>query len=126
MRTLRDQEIAHVVLSRRRVPRVSIDESVTIVCVTPNIPVALAMRDLSFRGFAIETSLPVVPRAHAQFEFHARGDRLFVASAVAVHCYRRPDVDDRWVSGWEFPEQPGLDAAIERLIDESVGVLTID
>ena len=46
--------------------------------------------------------------------------------AVAVHCFRQPETDAVFISGWEFDENARLDEAIERLINEAVGVLTIE
>jgi hypothetical protein len=111
-------------LSRRREPRIDVAGTITVRAAA-DAPDVLAIRDLSFRGFSIDTSRPVTPRATAQFSLQAAGVAPFTAVAVAVHCHRLQH-EERWVSGWEFPEQPGLDVAIERLLDVAVGVLTIE
>ena len=113
-------------LSRRREPRISVTGAVILRAGAPGAPDVLGVRDLSFRGFSIDTPGPVTPRTTARFAFQAAGIPPFSAVAVAVHCHRLQVREERWVSGWEFPEQPGLDAAIERLLDVAVGVLTIE
>ena len=113
-------------ISRRRGPRVSVPSSVSVRSTSSKVPDVVAVRDLGFRGFAIETARPVAPRATAQFEFSSNGATLFVVEAVAVHCFRQPGTDAVFISGWEFDENARLDEAIERLINEAVGVLTIE
>ena len=82
-------------------------------------PTVLAVRDIGFRGFSIETAEPVPPHMYAQFEFSAAAASFFlVADAVAVHCHSGPG-PGRWTSGWEFPEQPGLDEVLDRVIDSA-------
>lgn len=112
-------------LSRRRGPRMSVDGIVTVEAASPNAPGPLRLRDFSYRGFAIDTARSVAPQTKAQFTFIAAGQR-FTAVAVAVHCHQAQDQERHWVSGWEFPEQPGLDAAVDRLLDLAVGVLSVE
>ena len=120
------QSAATPYTSRRRGPRVSVPASVSVRATSSNGPEVTAIRDLGFRGFAIETRGPVAPRTSAHFEVCANGTRLFDVEAVAVHCFRQPGADGAFISGWEFDENAGLDEEIERLISESVGVLTIE
>ena len=112
-------------VSRRRGPRVSVPSSISVCSISSNGPEVAAIKDLGFRGFAIETARPVSPRTTAQFEFRSNGNRLFVVEAVSVHCFQQPG-SDIFISGWEFDENAGLDVAIERLLSEAVGVLTIE
>jgi len=112
--------------SRRRGPRVSVPSSVSVRSISRNGPDVVAIKDLGFRGFAIETAAPVAPRTTARFEVSANGAALFVVEAVAVHCFRQPSSDGVFISGWEFDDDSRLDEAIERLINEAVGVLTIE
>lgn len=111
--------------SRRRAPRLAVRNSIWSRAVAPASLTVLAIRDVGFRGFAIETAAPVTIRSRVRFAFGTGTDVLLEATAVAVHC-RRSLAGDSWISGWEFPEQPGLDAAIDRLMDDAVGILTID
>ena len=104
----------------------SVPSSVSVRSIGSNVPDIVAIKDLGFRGFAVETARPVTPRTTAQFEFSANGATLFTAEAIAVHCFRQPGVDAVFVSGWEFAEASRVDEAIERLINEAVGVLTIE
>jgi hypothetical protein len=112
--------------SRRREPRVEVDRTITVRTVSADGPTALAVHDVGFRGFAIETAEPIAPRTRSRFEFRSPDGPLFTADAVSVHCHERLDGSHRWVSGWEFPEQPNLDEALERLIDKAIGVLVIE
>jgi hypothetical protein len=112
-------------VSRRRTPRVDVGDGVWSRALAPASLTVLAVRDVGFRGFAIETAEPVAVRLRARFAFGTGEGLSFEAVAVAVHCHRSLTGDGRWISGWEFPEQPGLDAAIERLMDDAVGILTI-
>ena len=120
------QPAATPFISRRRGPRVSVPASVCVRATSSKGPDVTAIRDLGFRGFAIETSRPVAPRTTAHFEVSANGTPLFTVEAVAVHCFRRPGHEAVFISGWEFDEHSRLDEEIERLISESVGVLTIE
>ena len=120
------QSAATPFISRRRGPRVSVPGSVSVHSTSSNGPDVVAIRDLGFRGFAIETRGPVAPRTTAQFEVLSNGATLFEVEAVAVHCFRQPGADGAFISGWEFDENARLDEAIERLINEAVGVLTIE
>lgn len=114
------------VLSRRREPRMTVPDTVKACSVSAGGPHVLAIRDFGFRGFAIETDRPVDPRSRARFSFTLDGRELFSADAVAVHCYHQHSPSERWISGWEFPEQPGLDAKIERVLAEAVGMITFE
>ena len=120
------QSAAAPYTSRRRGPRVSVPPSVSVRATSSNGPEVTAIKDLGFRGFAIETRGPVAPRTTAHFEVSANGTPLFDVDAVAVHCFRQPGSKDVFISGWEFDENSGLDEEIERLIGEAVGVLTIE
>ena len=113
-------------LSRRREPRIDVAGTITVRAASADAPDILAIRDLSYRGLAIDTPRPVAPRTCTRFVLLAAGVAPFTALAVAVHCHRLQAQPERWVSGWEFPEQPGLDVAVEQLLDAAVGVLTID
>ena len=86
----------------------------------------LKVRNVGFRGFAIETVDSVAPRTRARFHFSAGDCLLFDATAVAVHCHRSLDRRGHWISGWEFPEQLGLDEAVERLTDNVLSALSFD
>jgi hypothetical protein len=120
------QSAAAQFISRRRGPRVSVPSSVSVHSTSGNVPDVVAVRDLGFRGFAIETRKPVEPRTTALFEFCSSGEPLVVVEAIAVHCFRQPGTDAVFISGWEFDEDTRLDEAIERLMNEAVGVLTIE
>jgi hypothetical protein len=120
------QPAAAQFISRRRGPRVSVPSSISIRSTSSNVPDVVAIRDLGFRGFAIETQGPVRPRTTAQFEISSKGAALFALEAVAIHCFPKPGADRAFISGWEFDENSTLSEAIERLIDEAVGVLTIE
>ena len=120
------QPTATQFISRRRGPRVSVPSAVSVRSTSGNGPDVVAIKDLGFRGFAVETRGPVAPRTTAQFEFSSNGATLFAVEAVAVHCFRQPGADAVFISGWEFDENSRLDEAIERLINEAVGVLTIE
>jgi hypothetical protein len=112
--------------SRRREPRIDVRHYLNARSLGPAGPVVLAVRDLGYRGFAIESAAAVVPRTRCRFAFANGGDVLFTAEAVAVHCYLQYGAKDRWISGWEFPEQDGLDERIEAVIDEAAGTLQIE
>ena len=120
------QSAAAPFISRRRGPRVSLPSSICVRSTSSNGPEVVAIRDLGFRGFAIETRGPVAPRTKAPFEILSNGAPLFAVEAIAVHCFRQPGADGAFISGWEFDEHSRLDEAIERLINEAVGVLTIE
>jgi len=120
------QSAATPFISRRRGPRVSVPSSISVHSTSSNGPDIVAIRDLGFRGFAIETRGPVAPRTTATFEVSSNGAALFAVEAVAVHCFRQPGADGAFISGWEFDQDSRLDEAIERLINEAVGVLTIE
>jgi hypothetical protein len=120
------QSAATPFISRRRGPRVSVPTSVSVRSTSSNGPEITAIKDLGFRGFAVETRTPVTPRTIAQFEVSSNGAPLFAVEAVAVHCFRQPGTDTVFISGWEFEENARVDEAIERLINEAVGVLTIE
>lgn len=120
------QSAAAQFISRRRGPRVSVPSTVSVRSTSTNGPEVVAIKDLGFRGFAIETRRPVAPRTTAQFEISSKGAVIFAVEAVAVHCFRQPGSDAVFISGWEFDENARVDEAIERLIDEAVGVLTIE
>lgn len=113
-------------ISRRREPRVSVGPYLSVGAVSPDGPTILSFRDVCHRGMAIETTTPVEPGFRCDFQFHGPSGLLFTAIAVAIHCYRKHGQPERWISGWEFPEQEGLDAAIEQLIDEAAGSLSIE
>ena|SRR5689334_13118326 len=112
--------------SRRRGPRVLVRDTVTARVLDGAVPEIIAVRDLGFRGFAIETASAVPARTRGQFEFSSAEVPLFSVDAVAVHCFRQPGPDGAFVSGWEFRDFSGLDETIEKLMYEAVGVLTIE
>lgn len=112
-------------MSRRRGPRVNVRDSVSARTTSTAFRV-LAVRDLGFRGFAIETAEPVNRHTKASFEFFAGPAPLFSVDAVAVHCFYQPGSVGVFVSGWEFPELAGLEALVEKLMHEAVGQLTIE
>lgn len=112
--------------SRRRDPRVEVDPGIRVLTETPGGPIALSVHDVGFRGFAIETAEPVAPRTRVRFRFESPEGPLFTADAVSVHCHESLDGSGHWISGWEFPEQPNLDEALERLIDSALGVISIE
>jgi hypothetical protein len=85
----------------------------------------IGLRDVGFRGFAIESAEPVTPKTRATFLFTATDGPLVQAEAVAVHCHLSADGGGVWVSGWEFPEQPHLEAAIDRLVDSLLDDLSL-
>ena len=120
------QSAATQFTSRRRGPRMSVPASVSVRSTSSKGPEVTAIKDLGFRGFAIETRGPVAPRTTAQFEISANGTPLFTVEAVAVHCFRQPGTNAVFISGWEFDEDARLDEEIERLMSEAVGVLTIE
>jgi hypothetical protein len=120
------QSAAAPFISRRRGPRVSVPGSISVRAISSNGPDVTAIKDLGFRGFALETRGPVAPRTTALFEIVSNGSALFAVEAVAVHCFRQPGTDAVFISGWEFDENARLDEAIERLLNEVVGVLTIE
>jgi hypothetical protein len=120
------QSAAAPFISRRRGPRVSVPSSVSVRSTSSKGPDVVVIRDLGFRGFAIETREPVAPRTIAQFEISSNGALLFAVEAVAVHCFRQPGANGAFISGWEFDENSRLDEAIEGLINEAVGVITIE
>ena len=122
---INDHSVAAPYISRRRGPRVSVPSSIAVRATRRNGPDVVAIKDLGFRGFAIETRVPVAPRTTTRFEISSNGEVLFAVDAVAVHCFRQPGTD-AFISGWEFDENSGLDEEIERLISEAVGVLTIE
>ena len=113
-------------LSRRRGPRVSVPSSISVRTAGSDGLDIAAIKDIGFRGFAIETRTPVAARTAARFEFLSGDRQLFVVDAVVVHCFRQPGEDSVFISGWEFDENSGMDEAIERLMNEAVGVLTIE
>lgn len=123
---LNDHSVAAPFISRRRGPRVSVPSSIAVRSTRRNGPDVVAIKDLGFRGFAIETRGPVTPRTTTEFEILSNGAVLFAVEAVAVHCFRQPGTDASFISGWEFDENSGLDEEIERLLSEAVGVLTIE
>ena len=120
------QSAAAAFVSRRRGPRVAVPSSISIHSTSSNVPDVVAIRDLGFRGFAIETREPVAPRTTAQFEISSNGAALLAVEAVAIHCFPKPGAERAFISGWEFDENSTLSEAIERLIDHAVGVLTIE
>jgi hypothetical protein len=120
------QPAAAPFVSRRRGPRVAVPASISVRATSGNGPEVTAIKDLGFRGFAIETRGPVAPRTTAQFEISSNGAALLAVEAVAVHCFRQPGTEAVFISGWEFDENARLDEAIERLLNEVVGVLTIE
>jgi hypothetical protein len=77
----------------------------------------IGLRDVGFRGFAIDSTEPVAPKTRAKFLFTATDVPVIEAEAIAVHCHLSADGTGAWVSGWEFPEQPHLESAIDRLVD---------
>ena len=113
-------------LSRRREPRIGVAGFIAVRPASPSAPDVLAVHDLSFRGFAIDTVRAVEPRTIACYRFEAAGIRPFTAMAVAAHCHQLPGMPERWRTGWEFREQAGLEQRIEYLLDLAVGVLTIE
>jgi hypothetical protein len=121
-----DQSAAAPFISRRRGPRVSVPSSIAVRSTRRGGPEVVAIKDLGFRGFAIETRVPVMPRTTARFEVSSNGAVLFAVEAVAVHCFRQPGTHGSFISGWEFDENSRLDEEIERLLSEAVGVLTIE
>ena len=123
---IHDQSVAGPFISRRRGPRVSVSSAIAVRSTLRNGPDVVGVKDLGFRGFAIETRDPVAPRTIAKFEVSSNGAVLFAVEAVAVHCFRKPGSDASFISGWEFDESSRLDEAIEGLISEAVGVLTIE
>ena len=113
-------------LSRRREPRIEVGGAVRVRPAAPGTLDVLELHDLSFRGFSVDTPRPVAPRTRVLFQFEAADDPPVIAVAAAVHCHRLDGAADRWRSGWEFPEQPGLELAIERLLDRAVGILIVE
>jgi hypothetical protein len=113
-------------LSRRREPRIEVAGVVTAYAGSPRTPEALAVHDLSFRGFGSDTVTAVVPGTVACYRFETRGAQPVTLHAVAVHCHRLDGTPERWRTGWEFPQQAGLDQGVEHLLDVAVGVLTVE
>jgi hypothetical protein len=111
--------------SRRRSPRVEPAPALRVRAFTDPDLTVLGVKNVGFRGFAIESAEPVAPGLRGRFLFSMDDEPLFAANAVAVHCHKSL-IGDRWISGWEFPEQPGLDMAMERLMDGALSVLSID
>lgn len=112
-------------LSRRRGPRVNVRDTVSARTTSSAFRI-VAVRDLGFRGFAIETDVPVLRHSKASFEFFSGSTLLFAVDAVAVHCFYQPGSKGVYVSGWEFPEFAGLEALVEKMMHEAVGELTIE
>jgi len=112
--------------SRRREPRVEVDGTISAVCLSVDGLQVISVHDIGFRGFAIETREPVAVRLRARFEFRSDAGALVVADAVSVHCHRSLTTADCWISGWEFPEQPGLDASLGQLVDGALDVLSFE
>jgi hypothetical protein len=109
-------------VSRRREPRLAVGPGVSIVCLSDNVSGIEGLHDIGFRGFAITTAEAIAPGTRARFSFSSWGGPVLEADAVAIHCHRSIWRDGGWISGWEFPEQPDLDASIDRLIEQ----LTVD
>jgi len=104
-------------VSRRREPRLFNEWLISVFPVSANGPAVVGLRDIGFRGFALETRQAVAPRTRARFVFAASQGPIVEADAVAIHCHLSLRNDDIWISGWEFPEQPDVDEAIDRLVD---------
>jgi hypothetical protein len=113
-------------LSRRRAPRIQTGATVRIRAISAAGPDVFAVHDIGFRGFAIVTSEPVAVRTRICFAFSSSRTPAFTADAVSIHCHEDQSTPGFWISGWEFPEQPGLDTAIDKLVDAAVGAVSID
>ena len=112
--------------SRRGAPRLEVDGRISATWVALDGCRVLAVRNIGFRGFAIETDAPVELGLRRHFRFETFDGEPFEASAISVHCHRLHGSVNRWVSGWEFPGQAGLDNKIDQLMESAVGTLSID
>jgi hypothetical protein len=92
----------------------------------PEVSTLLTVRDISFRGFSVETDAPVTVGILESFVLSTAGGPTLEAIAIAVYCRRIHGRVDKWISGWEFAWQDGLDEQVDRVIEFALGDLVLD
>jgi hypothetical protein len=108
--------------SRRRHPRIEVDDPVKGEDLTQRVRVRL--RDISAGGFQTESAqVPTVGDPHL-FHIRLKSGRLCVLHAIAVHCRVLPGPSGSCLVGWRLTDdtQGGTDI---RLLIEDVTTLAI-
>jgi hypothetical protein len=105
------------VMSRRRFPRVDVNDQLSIAFTDLDMPAQL--RDLSLGGFALETSTPITVGERRRFRIEAAGKPSLLVAMKATYC--RPVSDEeRYISGWAAETDETTQA-----LDEAVSSLTL-
>jgi hypothetical protein len=116
-----DFSSASVSSTRRHEPRFAVDGRLSILCIDAVSIDVLAVVDLSFGGFSIETNERIAPGVRHIFEIRSRGGLVVTAPARACYC-RQGARRGTFRSGWEFVPLRDLDHDVERVLDAMPGL----
>jgi hypothetical protein len=111
---------------RRRAPRVEVLGQLHGNLVALRMPIVV--RDASFGGFSVETSVPFPEGAEHQFRLSTDEGSLLVM-ARSVHCLRISPARSEpfYITGFEFVATEGVDRSIiDGLVEKLLGAVVAD
>lgn len=109
------QPAASLGLSRRRWPR--IDVGGRLQAQIALLDLAMAVRDISRGGFAVESPVRFAHGESHELLIHTSAGETFHVRARAVYCHARRDRAHSFFIGWEALGDPATTQTMTHLVD---------